>query len=87
MCTVVGLRHRADPRCVFGRGERTQAIWADVLSLQSPASRLAPPLSQENLQTLKRKAGVAAHRNVAIHPVAPSRCEAGSARCISSSWA
>lgn len=28
-----------------------------------------------------------AHRNVASHPVALSRCEEGSAGCISSSWA
>jgi len=63
MCTVVGLRHGAAPGCVFGRGERTQAFWADAPSLHSPASRLAPPLSQEiHLQTPKRKAGVAALR-------------------------
>lgn len=63
MCTVVGLRHRATPGCVFGRRERTQAFWADAPSLQSPASRLAPSLSQESLlYTPKRKAGVAALR-------------------------
>lgn len=87
MCTVVGLRDRADPHCVFGHGERTQAIWADVPSLQSPASRLVPPLAQEILlQTLMRKASVAPLRNVAIHSASLSRCEAGSARCLWSAW-